>query len=198
MDEGFAPTSEIACQQVLREDSSVYSVQWMTISVRHAASVPPASLLDRYLAHVRRFTLSLVRPMQSDSGLDFRLLDSRTSLISFAPPAYAESGTTRSVSLHINGGLLVQPGECNRGELAFITEQHEEGVTVTIRLSDYCPLLLGSSAPGRWRKLFYRLTQAFIHKVVTVRFLARLFHELEGPAGRVRVVRVKSSTGEDI
>ncbi|HEY6837743.1 MAG TPA: hypothetical protein VI389_03290 [Geobacteraceae bacterium] len=191
-------TREITCQQVLREDASVYSAQWMTISPRHADAVSPPLLLERYLAHVRRFTLSLVRPVQSESGLAFRFLGSHVSLISFAPPEYAESGTLRSLDLHINGGVLVQPGECDRGKLSFMADRHEDGVTVTIRLSDYCPLLLGSATPGRWRKLLYRLTQAFIHKVVTVRFLARLFRELEGPTAPVRVVRVKSATGEDI
>ena len=191
-------TQVIAYLQELREDSSVYSVQWMTISPLLAGAVSPCALLARYLAHIRRFTFSVVRPLASDHGIEFRLLNSRTSIISFAMPVYLEEGETSSGVLRINGGVLVQPGECDRGELSFISEMCGEGVKVVIRLSDYCPLLLGARKPRRWRKVLYRLTQASIHKLVTVRFLSRLYRELAGAGGRVRVVRVKGTSGEDI
>ncbi len=191
-------TREIACQQILREDASVYSVQWMTLPGGHSATLVPSFLLERYLVHVRRFTLSVIRPERIEGSIDFRFLGFRTPLISFAPPEYADTGDIRSVALRISGGVLVQLGECTRGELSFITEQFDEGVKVVVELSDYCPLLLGGSAPGRWRKHLYRLTQALIHKAVTVRYLARLYRELEGPGSVIRVVRVRATEGEEI
>jgi len=189
---------EISCRQILREDSSVYSMQWMTLAARHAESVAPPSLLERYLVHVRRFTLSLVRPVRHVGGIDFRFLALRTPLISFYPPQSIEGAATSSLAVQISGGALVQAGGVIRGELSFITEQTSGGIRITILLSDYCPLLLGRSRPGRVRKLFYRLTQALIHRAVTVRFLARLHHELEGPGSAVRVVLIRASADENI
>jgi hypothetical protein len=189
---------EIACQQVLCEDSSVFSIQWMTLASRHAGAVAPERLLERYLTHVRRFTLSLVRPARSTEAINFSLLTTRLNLLSFAPPLVTNDGPTSSVTLRISGGYLVQPRECGRGELSFITEPCEEGIKVVVRLADYCPLLLGSRRPSRGRKLLYRWTQALLHKVVTVRFLVRLYHELEGPGKRVRVVKARGITGEEI
>jgi len=189
---------EIACQQVLREDSSVFSVQWMTLPARHAGAIAPERLLQRYLAHVERFTLSLVRPVRGAEGIDFRLIATRLNLLSLAPPIAADDGLTSSTILLISGGYLVQPSECGRGELSFIIEPCGEGIKVVVRLADYCPLLLGSRRPSRGRKLLYRLTQALLHKIVTVRFLVRLYHELEGHGKRVRVVKARGIVGEEI
>jgi hypothetical protein len=189
---------EIVCQQVLREDSSVFSIQWMTLPARHAGAVVPERLLERYLAHVRCFTLSLVRPVRSAEGIDFRLIATRLNLLSFAPPLATDNGLSSSTTLRISGGYLVQPRECGRGELSFITEPCGEGIKVVVRLADYCPLLLGSRRPSRGRKLLYRLTQALLHKVVTVRFLIRLYQELEGHGKRVRVVKTRGIAGEEI
>ena len=189
---------EIACQQVLREDSSVFSIQWMTLSARHAVAVEPERLLERYLVHVRRFTLSMVRPVQSAERIDFRLIATRLNLLSFVPPLAADDGLTCSITLRISGGYLVQPRECGRGELSFITEPCGKGIKVVVRLADYCPLLLGNRRPSRGRKLLYRFTQAVLHKVVTVRFLVRLYHELEGRDKPVRVVKASGIAGEEI
>lgn len=189
---------EIACQQVLREDSSVYSVQWMTIPARHAPAVSPVLLLERYLAHVRRFTLSLVRPARAPGGIDFRLLGTGVKLFSFSVPLAGGDGSIRTITLRISGGWLVQPRECGRGELSFSTEPTGDLVKVVVRLADFCPLLLGSRQPSRFRKLAYRLTQSLLHRIVTVRFLLRLYRELEGPDAPVRVVKTHGVAGEDI
>jgi hypothetical protein len=189
---------EIACQQVLREDSSVYSIQWLTLPARHAGAVTPERLLEQYLAHVRHFTLTLVRPVRSAERIDFRLIATRLNLLSFAPPHAADDGPTSSTTLRIRGGCLVQPRECGRGELSFITEPCGKGIRIVVRLADYFPLLLGSRGPSRGRKLLYRFTQAVLHKVVTVRFLARVYHELEGHGKRVRLVKARGIVGEEI
>ncbi len=189
---------EIACQQVLREDSSVFSIQRMTLPARHAGAVAPERLLERYLAHVGRFTLSLVRPVRSAEGIDFRLNATRLNLLSFAPPLASDDGLTSSTTLRISGGYLVQRRECGQGELSFITEPCGEGIKVVVRLADYSPLLLGSRRPSRGRKLFYRLTQALLHKVVTIRFLVRLYHDLEGHGKGIRLVKEWGIAGEEI
>jgi hypothetical protein len=185
---------EIACQQVLVEDSSVFSVQWSTFPAQVAAGLTPRRLLDSYLSYIRRATLSLIRPSESATGFELRLLGSRLSLISFLPPE--EGG--QSLTLRICGGLLVQSHQCDRGELRFIVEPTPEGVKASLQLSDYCPLILGSSAPSSVRRWLYRLTQAAIHRLVTIRFLMLLYRDLAGSSASVRVVSVNVRDGRPL
>ena len=189
---------EIACQQVLMEDSSVFSVQWTTVPARLAAGVTPDLLLDRYLAHIRRFTLSLIRPRVTSDGIEFRLPGLPLSLISFTPPARGKEGGEAVLSLAVRGGVLVQSDRRDRGDLSFLVAEADGGVRLTLRLADFCPLLLGSASPSSARKLLYRFTQAHIHKVVTVRFLARIYRELAGGSVSARVVPVRVRRGEEL
>ena len=188
------PESAIACQQVLLEDAAVFSIQWMVVPAVHAHRLTPDALLERYLAHIRRFTLGLIRPARTGTGIEFRLLGSACALLCFTPPISQGDG---ALTLAICGGALVQRDQCRRGELAFLAEPTPDGIKVTLRLSDYCPLLLGSSSPSPLRKWLYRITQAAIHKLVTIRFLSRLYRELTGNSC-VRVVKVQVQNGEEI
>jgi len=187
----MAHKQEIACQQVLVEDSSVFSIQWSVFPVCLAAELSPESLLSRYLSYIRSCTVSIIRPCLMPTGVEFRLLGTEASLISFLP-AVKEGA---SVVLRIRGGLLVQPRQCERGELRFGVEAQAEGVRLTLMLSDYCPLLLGSSSPSILRRWLYRITQAAIHRLVTVRFLILLYRDLTGANAKVRVVNVKVRDG---
>ena len=189
----------IGFQQVLLQDSSVNSTQWMTLPSTYCETLDPSQLLERYLRHIRLFTLTLIRPSYvSAHELEFRLLNTRYSLISFTGPHFATTEGVHMVSLSICGGLLVQRDNCRRGGLSFITKKIRNGLKVIVQLSDYCPLLLGSARPARWRKVLYRLTQAYIHRIVTIRFLSRLYRDLEGNTATVRVVRRRTRHGEDI
>ena len=185
---------KIACQQVLVEDSSVFSVQWSTFPASIAADLSPQQLLERYLSYIRHTTLTIIQPTVTESGVEFRLFGSNRSLISFLPPA-VETGT---VVLRICGGLLVQPHQCHRGEMQFSVEYTPEGVKVSLQLSDYCPLILGSSSPSTVRRWLYKLTQAAIHRLVTVRFIALLYRDLAGSSAPVRVVNVNVRDGRPV
>lgn len=185
---------EIACQQVLLEDSSVFSVQWSIFPTEITAGLTPSHLLERYFSYIRRATLSVIRPAVSSTGVELYLLDSRWSLISFLAPA-EESG---SVVLRICGGALVQPHQCHRGELRFSIEPTPQGVKVSLQLSDYCPLILGSSSPPPVRRWLYRLTQAAIHRLVTIRFLMLLYRERAGLSAPVQVVKVNVCDGRPV
>lgn len=185
---------EIACQQVLVADSSVFSIQWSLFPAQMAAGLTPLHLLARYLAYIRSTTLSAIRPFESATGIEFRLLGSRWSLISFLPPEERDGSAT----LRIRGGLLVQPHQCDRGELQFSVEPTPVGVKVSLQLSDYCPLLLGSSSPSPVRRWLYRLTQAAIHRLVTIRFLMLLYREMAGSSPPVRVVHVNIRDGRPV
>lgn len=187
-------TQEVACQQVLVEDNSVFSVQWSILPASLSAGMTPELLAERYLQYIRSCTWSVIRPRRTEEGLEFRLLNSRLSLISFLPPAHEEA----SLVLRICGGLLVQPKQCHRGELRFEITPAESGTKVSLQLSEFCPLLLGSQSPSLFRHWLYRLTQAAIHRLVTVRFLVLLYRDLAGASSPVRVVNVSVREGRPV
>lgn len=186
--------SEIACRQVLQKQGSVWSEQWTVLPAAQAGTLTPAWLLERYLEHIRRFTLGLVRPRSTEAGVEMRCLGQ--ALLSFRPPVLTENPP--SLVLAIAGGLLVQAENCERGELVFTSDAVAEGQRVSLQLADFCPLLLGGPRPTLWRKLLYRLTQATIHRLVTVHFLVRLHRQLAGRRLCCRVVRVRSTDEENI
>jgi len=182
---------EIACQQVLVDDSSVFSVQWSIFPARIAGGLTARRLLDRYLAHIRRPPLRASGPWGWRPGTGCGRPGDRLGGSGFWRPGSGEA----SMILRICGGLLVQSQQCHRGELRFSVEAAPEGVRVALQLSDYCPLILGGPAPSPLRRWLYRLTQAAIHRLVTIRFLTLLYRDLAGSAAPVRVVNVNVRDG---
>lgn len=187
-------TQEIACQQVLVEDSSVFSIQWSVFPAAIAADLTPDNLMIRYLNYIRSCTLSIIRPVTSPKGTEFRLLGTALNLISFLPAITEEKTTV----VRICGGILVQPRQCNRGELRFGIEREESGIKVSLQLSEFCPLILGSPSPSFIRLWLYRLTQAAIHRLVTIRFLILLYRDLAGTKAPIRVVNIKVRDGQAV
>lgn len=184
---------QIACQQVLLEDSSVFSIQWTDLPGMLASGMTPQRLLEAYLGAIKRMTWGLIQPNVAADGISFQLFGCLPLLCFLRPEP--EGGW---LSLRICGGLLVQRDQCDRGELAFNCQPLPDGqIRVTLRLSDYCPLLLGSPRPSVVRRWLYRMTQATLHRLVTVRFLARLYRELGGTAQRVETVRVQVQQGRN-
>ncbi len=182
---------QIACQQVLQEDNSVFSIQWTDLPIELCAGITSRRLLDMYMAAIKKMTLGIIQPEEKATGVEF-LLFGKFPLLSFLPPEQETAG----LALRISGGLLVQRDQCDRGELLFQCENLENGaVRISLRLSDYCPLLLGSQTPSVLRRWLYRLTQAAVHRLVTVRFLALLYRRLGGKARRVEKIRVKVVEG---
>src|ERR1039457_3430075 len=131
---------EIACQQVLEEDNSVFSIQWVVIPESHARDFTPDKLLDFFLGYIRRFTLTLVRPIDTGEGIEYRLLNTSIALIKFSSPGHRLTPRGASATLHIAGGILVQPRQCDRGEFVFLVESAGDGIKLTLQLSDFCPL----------------------------------------------------------
>lgn len=180
----------IACQQILEEDHSVFSIQWVVIPREYRYALSSAVLLDWYLSYIEKFTLKIIRSVRTADGVEFRLMQSSRVLIKFNRPRQIEIGDGERTILNIAGGLLVQPKQCERGQLEFIVENAAAGTSVTLKLSDYCPLLLGGDKPSLWRKWLYRFTQAYIHKIVTVRFLAMVYRSVTGKPVRKGVVNM--------
>ena len=186
---------KIACQQVLAADHSVFSIQWVVIPGVSPRTIPSASLLERYLRYIRHCTAGIIRPVQTTAGVEFRLLASSLVLLQFLPPRHTPGPAGERTILRISGGLLVDRQECDRGQLEFIVEETTAGSRLTLKLADYCPLLLGSREPSRWRKWLYRFTQAYIHKVVTINFLARVYRSITGKPVRRGVVTIAVRKG---
>lgn len=188
----------ISHQQILLPDFSVFSVQWIDLPPSAALRAIPSFLLQHYFKVIRRATLGIITPVAGADGVRFEVTGIGLSLLSFAAPSFEIVERTSAVHLYICGGVLVQPGECESGMFSLVTSPAGEGVRVTVRLSDYCPLLLGSRTPSRLRKILYGWTQSYLHKVVTVRYLASLYRELTGIDPRVTVARVQVRQGTDI
>jgi hypothetical protein len=178
----------------MAEDASVFSVQWADLPITMADALSAEKLLTRYLGYIKKCTLSLIRPVTLDNSIEFRLIGTGRSLISFLPPMYTDGFAI----LRISGGFLVQPRRCDRGEFSFGVERHPGSVRVSLQLSNFCPLILGSNPPSPFRVWLYRVTQAAIHRLVTIRFLALLYHDLGGPSTEVRVINVVIRDGKPV
>jgi hypothetical protein len=193
-----AVEERVACQQILENDHSVFSVQRLLLPDEGCGTLSSAGMLRLYLAYVERFTLGVIRVVESAAGIDFRLAGCGVALIRFIAPGHESLGTADKTTLRIAGGFLVQPLECDRGQLDFIVEKHAAGTRLTLQLADYCPLLLGGSSPSLLRKWIYRLTQAYIHKVITVRFLRMVYRQLTGRRPPAATVMIVVRKGENI
>lgn len=186
----------VAYQQVLAEDRSVFSIQWITIPHAYASGLTSERLLTSYLGYIEKVTMGLINTKSDTEGVTLRLSPAGPDLISFSPPVTSRSDKGSVTTLRICGGFLVQPGECDVGRLDFLEETISSGTRLTLRLSDYCPLLLGSRRPSLLRKWLYRLTQAIIHKVVAVRFLAMIYQDSTGTALKKGIVKVAVRKGD--
>jgi len=193
-----AVDERVACQQILERDHSVFSVQRVMLPEEMSGTISSGGLLRLYLEYVERFTLGIIRVAESSDGVEFRLPGCGVTLIRFTAPQHEEAGNAEKTTLQIAGGLLVQPLECDRGQLDFIVEKRAGVTVLTLQLADYCPLLLGGSNPSLLRKWLYRLTQAYIHKVVTVRFLRMVYRQLTGRQPPAETVMIVVRKGENI
>jgi hypothetical protein len=187
----------VACQQILEEDHSIFSIQWIILPPNSDYELTSERLLELYLDYIMRFTLGIIRSEVTDNGLDFRLGGSSIAIISFSPPGLEHTAEGEKTTLQISGGLLVQPKECDRGQFEFFVESVESGCRVVLKLSGFRPLLLGSSQPSLWRKWLYRFTQAYLHKTVTIRFLAMVYRNITGEKLKKGVVRIALRKGEE-
>ena len=186
----------IEIHQVLKTDGTVHSHQWIVLPPTCAPGLSVEDIVARYFSFLRFCTLGLVNPERNADGIALRFLG--LPLIRLCLPLVTRNETSTHADLFINGGLLVQSDSCSRGQLRFSIISAVKQIWIEIRLSDYCPLLLGSHTPTRFRKWLYHITQASIHKVVTIRFLARLCSDLTGIKPSLNVVKNSLADAEDI
>jgi len=192
--ETHLPIQEIACQQVLLADSSVFSIQRTILPASVTGFFSAVDLQKCYLAYIRSCTLTIIRPMVFQTGIEFRLFGTNWSLITFLPPVVEAD----SVTLRICGGLFVQSDKSNCGKFRFGVEPVCDGLLVSLQLSGYFPMILGCSPPSCIRFRLYRLTQSAIHRLVTLRFLTLLYKELAGSPAAVRAINISISDGRPL
>jgi hypothetical protein len=190
----FHAHQEIVCQQALVDNMSIFSTQWSDFPEAITTGLSPEIMLNRYLVYVRQCTLSIIRPQLSSTGLELRFFNTGWSLINFLPP----ETDCDSVTLHICGGFLVQPRQSDRGEFRFGLEQVSGGLRLSLRLSEFYPLILGNPPPSPIRFWLYRRTQAAVHRLVTIRFLTMLYKEMSGSSVPARVVNLPTCNGQPL
>lgn len=186
----------IEFHQVLKMDGTVHSHQWIVLPAMSAPDLSVEDIVVRYLAFLRFCTHGLVNPERNADGIALRCLG--IPLIRLCLPVVTRSETVTHADLFINGGFLVQRNSCSRGQLRFSIISAPGQIRIEIRLSDYCPLLLGSQTPTRFRKWLYHITQSSIHKFVTIRFLATLCSDLTGCKPPFKVVKNSLADAEDV
>jgi hypothetical protein len=170
---------KIASREVIREDYSVFSRQWIELPYGDASVLTPAFLVECYLAFLQKCTLSIVRPVRTEGNTIFSVFGTSLPLLIFSGPEFSGNDSLQSATLRIVGGLLVQRSECGKGMLSFTIEGISDGVLVAVEVCDYCPLLLGGPRPSKLRKWIYRCSQALVHKIITSRFLCHLYRQFQ-------------------
>ena len=186
----------ITCEQLLLDDGSVFSRQSTVVQESAAAGLTTGELCRRYLDHIRSCTLTLIRPVSTPDGVEFRLRWLGIRLLRFHLPETSPDGSVST--LRIRGGLLVQPLRRNYGQMSFSVEPALCSFKVSLQLSNYYPLLLGSPKPSPGHYWLYRLTQALIHRRVTIRFLERLHRHPAGFCARTQVVETSERQGRPV
>lgn len=177
---------QVSTQQVLVEDNSVFSIQWTDVPMADCQGLDVGKVYTCYLEAIRYFTLGIIRPLESDAGVAFRLFG-RLPLLCFLPPECTMDADCEQIALRICGGILVQKAQCDRGEMLFrLSNPTTQICRISLTLRDYCPLLLGSLQPTRIRRWLYRFTQAALHQLVTAHFLGFLYRRRMG--GKKKVV----------
>jgi len=122
----------------------------------------------RYWVELGRFARGLVRPVVGSAGVELRLLSRRgPRLLVLGPPELSASGETVASRFPIVGGMLTR----RAGGALTLSQTGDRQVEVRVAVNGYLPVL--GRGPGR-RALFYVLTQARLHDLVSRRFFAGL------------------------
>jgi hypothetical protein len=161
-------------------DGAVRSVQSGVLSVpkdwleRIWGPASLENLARTYWRFLSRVTLGLIRVTYGEKERCVVLLSRRLTLVRFDPPEYELDGDHGSVTWRIRDGLLVARSGRGSGFLKLdVRRQSFEGsdratVQIEVEVANFYP-----SIAGRF-ELVYKVTQSFIHVLVTHAFLRSL------------------------
>src|SRR3954447_15675181 len=171
-----------------------------SVTTKQVADVTlPQSELDRiwsaeylerlartYWRFLTRASLGLIRVLYTPDRREVVLLTRPFRLLTFNAPEYEAEATRGVVTWSIREGLLVAPHGRNKGYLRISVERREDWsdgagglqiARVTSEVGNFYPTIAGWGWFAKIGRFIYRITQLFIHAVVTEAFfrsLARL------------------------
>ncbi|MEA2448331.1 MAG: hypothetical protein QOG63_263 [Thermoleophilaceae bacterium] len=171
-----------------------------SVTTKQVADVTlPESELDRiwnaeylerlartYWRFLTRVSLGLIRVHYTPDRREVVLVTRPFRLLTFNAPEYDTEPTRGTVTWSIREGLLVAPHGRNKGYLRISVERREDWsdgpgglqvARVTSEVGNFYPTIAGWGWFAKIGQFIYRITQLFIHAVVTDAFfrsLARL------------------------
>jgi hypothetical protein len=171
-----------------------------SVTTKQVADVTlPQSELDRiwsaeylerlartYWRFLTRASLGLIRVVYTPTTREVVLLVRPLRLLTFNAPEYETEATRGTVTWTIREGLLVAPHGRNEGYLRITVERREDWsdgpgglqiARVASEVGNFYPTIAGWGWFARIGRFIYRITQLFIHAIVTDAFfrsLARL------------------------
>lgn len=143
----------------------------------------PAGLEQLALCHwryLRRVSRGLIRVLGAPRSPAVVVLARPLVVLALHDPSYELGAGHASVSLRIDGGLLVAPRPRGHGRFTIALERppgparDRPIVTVACEVSDFHPTIGAWGRSSRAARALYRLTQLRVHELVTAGFLRSL------------------------
>jgi hypothetical protein len=143
-------------------------------------------LARTYWRFLTRASLGLIRVRYTPDRREVVLITRPFKLLTFNAPEYDTEPTRGTVTWTIREGLLVAPHGRNKGYLRISVERREDWsdgpgglqiARVTSEVGNFYPTIAGWGWFAKIGRFLYRITQLFIHAIVTDAFfrsLARL------------------------
>jgi hypothetical protein len=166
------------------------------VTTRQAAEVIlPRSVLERlwtpeylerlartYWRFLTRVSLGLLRVVYSDDSREVVLIGRPLVMLRFRAPEYELEANGGTVTWRIDRGLLVAPPGRGKGYLRISVARgpdrpsnpEEASIYVSSEVASFYPTIMGRGAFAGFGRVLYRLTQMWIHVVVTHAFLRSL------------------------
>ena len=167
-----------------------------SVTTRQLAEVtlPPAELeriwspeyLERlartYWRFLTRVSLGILRVLYTEESREIAVVTRPFVLLRFRKPEYEISAEGGSVTWPIDKGFLVAPAGRGKGFLRITVERppdpdptdNEVMVRVSSEVASFYPLIAGWGWFSKVGRPIYRVTQLFIHVIVTHAFLRSL------------------------
>jgi hypothetical protein len=137
-------------------------------------------LARTYWHFLTRVSLGILRVLYTPTSREIAVFTRPFVLLRFCAPEYDFRTEGGSVTWEIEKGLLVATRGRGRGYLRLTVERPSAGsgpeatVTIISEVANFYPRIAGSGWFARIGRIFYRITQARLHVLVTHAFLRSL------------------------
>src|SRR3954469_6633389 len=157
-------------------------------------------LARTYWRFLTRVSLGLIRVVYTPDSRQIVLLARPIKLLTFKAPEYETEARLGRVTWRIDRGFLVAPRGRGKGYLRIEVERREDWTDgpggmqvarVSSEVGNFYPLIAGWGWFAKIGRYVYRLTQLFIHVIVTEAFL-RALARLDLAPSVIRALRAKA------